>query len=218
MNIYEKLLTVRKTVPYLKKEQTGQQYKYVGSSDVLAAITDKLNELGLILITKVLSSNVLTRETTNAKGNVTAVYFTELNLEFTWVNAENPEETIVIPFYAQGVDTAGEKGVGKALTYGEKYFLLKQFNIATDKDDPDAFQQKQDSHKPQEMSDLKQQQQLHILANELSKFVNQSDQAILSSYGITGSTKDITKAVANDVINDLRKIIGQWKQTTGGQI
>ena len=32
------------------------------------------------------------------------------------------------------VDIAGEKGVGKALTYGKKYFLLKFFNIATDKD------------------------------------------------------------------------------------
>ena len=36
----------------------------------------------------------------------------------------------------------GEKGVGKALTYAEKYFMLKFFNIPTDKDDPDSFQKK----------------------------------------------------------------------------
>src|SRR5690606_10249645 len=47
-------------------------------------------------------------------------------------------------WYGQGIDIAGEKGVGKALTYAEKYYLLKTFNIATDKDDPDSFQDKQE--------------------------------------------------------------------------
>lgn len=46
----------------------------------------------------------------------------------------------MIPWYAQGLDVEGEKGVGKLLTYGEKYLFLKLFNIATDKDDPDSFQ------------------------------------------------------------------------------
>ena len=63
----------------------------------------------------------------NKKGAL--VYFTELIMTMTWINSDNPEETIECPWYAQGVDTAGEKGVGKALTYGEKYFLLKFFNI-----------------------------------------------------------------------------------------
>ena len=31
-----------------------------------------------------------------------------------------------------------DKGLGSALTYGERYFLLKFFHIATDKDDVDA--------------------------------------------------------------------------------
>lgn len=35
--------------------------------------------------------------------------------------------------------------VGKALTYAEKYFLLKTFNIATNGgSDPDSFQEKSD--------------------------------------------------------------------------
>jgi hypothetical protein len=39
-------------------------------------------------------------------------------------------------WYGQGIDS-GERGVGKAMTYAEKYFLLKFFNIPTDEDDPD---------------------------------------------------------------------------------
>lgn len=141
MNIYQRLIEVRKVVPYLQKEAEGQQYKYVSSSQVLASVRRKMDELSLLLIPKILSHQVATKEKPNNKGGTTSEYFTELEMEFTWVNAENPEETITVPWYGQGIDTAGEKGVGKALTYAEKYFILKQFNIATDKDDPDSFQE-----------------------------------------------------------------------------
>jgi hypothetical protein len=146
MNIYQKLIEVRKVVPYLKKESQGHQYQYTGSSQVLGAVRLKLDELGLLLIPQVLNAKVTSEA--NSKGQVN--YFTELTMNMTWVNAENPEEQINVPWYAQGIDTAGEKGVGKALTYAEKYFLLKQFNIATDKDDPDAFQAKmEEAARPQ---------------------------------------------------------------------
>jgi hypothetical protein len=149
MNIYQKLIEVRKAVPYLQKEDKGAQYAYVGSSKVLSNVRSKMDELGLLLVpavtgTKVSESVVEYIEKDkygNEKPKRTTTYFTELTLEMTWINAENPEEQIKVPWYGQGVDIAGEKGVGKALTYAEKYFLLKQFNIATDKDDPDSFQQ-----------------------------------------------------------------------------
>jgi hypothetical protein len=35
------------------------------------------------------------------------------------------------------------------MTYAEKYFILKQLNIATDKDDPDAYEAKQERKKDQ---------------------------------------------------------------------
>lgn len=136
MNIYQKLIEVRKTVPYLQKESKGYQYNYCGSSQVLSAVRAKMDELGLLLVPRVLSHTLHPKGEADAKEHLT-----ELEMEFTWVNAEKPEETIVCPWYGQGLDT-GEKGVGKALTYAEKYFMLKFFNIATDKDDPDSFQEK----------------------------------------------------------------------------
>lgn len=152
MNIYQKLIEVRKVVPYLQKAETGQQYKYVSSSQVLASVRQKMDELNLLLIPKVVAHQVTSKEKQTSKGSLTTEYFTELDMEFIWVNADEPNETIMIPWYGQGIDTAGEKGVGKALTYAEKYFLLKQFNIATDKDDPDRFQEQ---HKgPEKVVDL----------------------------------------------------------------
>jgi hypothetical protein len=152
MNIYQKLVEVRKCVTYLKKESNGPQYNYTGSSQVLASVREKMDELGLLLIPSV-TGHTLNESTVeyiekdrngNEKPKRTTTYFTELDMTMTWVNAEKPEEQIVCPWYGQGVDIAGEKGVGKALTYAEKYFILKQFNIPTDKDDPDAFQKKHD--------------------------------------------------------------------------
>jgi hypothetical protein len=61
---------------------------------------------------------------------------TEMFFEMVWMDADSME-TMSVPWYAQGVDLAGEKGVGKAATYAEKYFLLKFFHVSTKKDDPD---------------------------------------------------------------------------------
>jgi|SRR5579875_367444 len=145
MNIYQKLIEVRKLVHYLQKGEDGPQFKYVSSSQVLAAVRDKLDELALLLMPAVKGHKVT--EHVNAKGTIT--YFTEIDIEYTWVNAENPEETVTRSWYAQGVDLAGEKGPGKAYTYSEKYFILKFFQIATDKDDPDSFQEQ---HKVQTLN------------------------------------------------------------------
>ncbi|WP_017728555.1 ERF family protein [Halalkalibacterium ligniniphilum] len=207
MNIYQKLLEVRKSVPYLKKASQGHQYNYTGSSQVLSAVREKLDELGLVLITKVIDKNVLTETVENKdkydNNKKTTTYFTELNLEFTWINAENPEETIVIPFYAQGVDIAGEKGVGKALTYGEKYFLLKQFNIATDKDDPDAFQQKVENYKPPKLITPEQIGELKTLALQFAKLRNQTEAAVYKVLGITDIEK-LPEGMAHNHIGTLK--------------
>ena len=142
LNIYQKLIEVRKTVPYLKKENSGFQYKYVSSSQVLGNLKQRMDELNVLLIPKVMGKKVTIDVYEKDGGKRTVDYFTELDMTFTWVNADNPSETIECPWYGQGIDTSGEKGVGKALTYAEKYFMLKFFNIPTDKDDPDTFQKK----------------------------------------------------------------------------
>ena len=143
--LYEKLLAVQRQVTYLQKETVGFQYKYVSSSQVLQAVRAAMDEQGLVLTVSVLSSRLLLEAIsggTDKEGKPkTGQHMTELDLEMTWVDAENPEDRQAFRWYGQGIDT-GEKGVGKALTYAEKYFVLKFFHIATDADDPDAVQNK----------------------------------------------------------------------------
>ncbi|KAA6450994.1 ERF family protein [Bacillus swezeyi] len=213
MNIYQKLIEVRKAIPYLKKEKKGGQYEYVGSSQVLGAIRDELDKQSLLLIPKIVDKRILT-ETVESKdqyGNQKkkTTYFTELDLEFVWVDAENPSETLTIPFYAQGVDIAGEKGVGKALTYAEKYFLLKQFNIPTDKDDPDAFQEKVESSKPPEMITQEQKDEIQSLAQSYVEIRGKgSIKLTLEALKIADIDK-VPKGAADQKIHQLKQWIAK---------
>ena len=49
---------------------------------------------------------------------------------------------IRIPYFFTGIQDDSSKALGSALTYSERYFLLKFFNIPTDDDDPDKFEEK----------------------------------------------------------------------------
>ena len=129
--LHMRLLEIQKSVDYLKKDNQSKQYNYVSSSQTLAAIRGLMDEESLLLVPAVTSANVHPGVVYSGK-----MHLTEMHMTFTWVCADNPEDKLECGWYGQGVDD-GEKGVGKALTYAEKYFLLKFFHIATDKDDPD---------------------------------------------------------------------------------
>lgn len=200
MNVFKKLIQVRKAVPYLQKSSRGHQYQYVGSSAVLGALREELDKQSLLLFPKVIDSKVTISDN---KGRQTLL--TELTMEFVWVDAETGE-SYVVPFYAQGIDIGGEKGVGKALTYAEKYFLLKQFNIATDSDDPDAFQNKIDSSTPNFISQ-EQVNELNGFVNELAGLRNTPADSIFSALKIRGFDR-----LPSDQYMNIRGMITSWIQ------
>jgi len=141
MNLYQKLVEVRKVVPYLKKDTKGDQYEYVSGSTVLGKLKEKMDDLGLLLVPAVKNSTMTTLEITeNGQTKVKPTVHAEM--EMIWINADNPEEQLKVPFACFGTQDDISKAFGSALTYSERYFLLKFFNIATDKDDPDSFQDK----------------------------------------------------------------------------
>ncbi len=136
LNIYQKLIEVRKSVPGLSKDKENKFFKfaYVSSSQTLAAVRSEMDKQQLLLIPAIIKHE--TRDHTTKQGG--HQFYTELTLEYKWVNAENPTESILCPWAGIGLDES-EKGIGKACTYSEKYFLLKFFNVPTDKDDPDSM-------------------------------------------------------------------------------
>lgn len=145
MKLTEKLLEIQKTVSSLVKdaENKSDKYDYVSGTAVLNVIRPKMDELGLILIPRVDSATM--HEGVTRSG--TTRFLTEVFYTFTWMDVESGEN-MPVPWYAQGVDLAGEKGVGKAATYAEKTFLLKFFHVPTEKDDPDNDGRTKSGEKP----------------------------------------------------------------------
>ena len=58
-----------------------------------------------------------------------------LETAYRFINMDKPEEFIDIDTYGDGLDT-GDKAPGKAMTYADKYALMKAYKISTG-DDPD---------------------------------------------------------------------------------
>lgn len=134
MSLYKKLLTIQKSVDTIIKDGKNQsdKYDFASNENVLDRFRPLLNEQGLLLIPRVESAGLHEGQTRSG----TARYLTEIFYTMVWHDVESGEE-LAVPWYAQGVDLAGEKGVGKAATYAEKTFLLKFFHVPTNKDDPD---------------------------------------------------------------------------------
>lgn len=135
MAIYKKLLELQRAVVGLTKDKSGNSYQYVSGDKILGIVRPKMDELGLILVPEVTESN-FTREDYATKNGQKSEMFCSVKMKFTWIDADTGE-TLPCKWSSSGMN-AWDKGLGSALTYGERYFLLKFFHIATDKDDIDA--------------------------------------------------------------------------------
>lgn len=230
-NIYQKLVEVRKEVTYLQKSAQGEKFNYVASSQVLASVRDKMDELGLFLEIEVLDRQVNVRERVqkyqNGNEKISYQYEAELDIEFTWINAENPEEKITKKWFSMGLDIGdNSKSVGKAVTYAEKYFLLKTFNIPTDKDDPDSFQTNNEMER--QKKEERKQQQKPADKEEVEKFIetaktfgevrNQPLEAVLKVFQINGENQayQLPKATIEKNVEKLNTWIEKAKQEKKG--
>jgi len=134
LNIYQKLHKIQTHIMGLGKDKSTYSYKYVTGDKVLEHVKPLMNELGLILKQEILSIDNIRQDYATKNGNKSEIN-SKVMMRFTWVDIETGEKDENL-FGANGQND-WDKGVGSALTYGERYFLLKFFHIATDEDDID---------------------------------------------------------------------------------
>ena len=91
------------------------------------------------------------------------------DLIYKWINADKPEEQLEINYHAYGQQSDISQAHGTALTYAERYFLMKFFNIPTDEDDADA-KEKQDKYSKVDPK-IKE-----LLEDEINDFINEVEQ------------------------------------------
>ena len=139
MNIFEKLSNITNEISNVNKNLTVGQgksaYKAVGEADVLKVVKElefKYRVYSYPIDREVLDSTMYT--TTNEYGEKNNI-FSRIKTVYRFVNIDKPEEYIETITFAEGID-AQDKGSGKAMTYSDKYALMKTYKIITG-DDPD---------------------------------------------------------------------------------
>lgn len=137
--IYQKLLHIQKIIVGLEKDKSTFNYKYVTGDKILKLIKPLMNDLGLILKQEVLSIENERQDYVTKNGSKSEI-LSKVMMRFTWIDTETGEKD-VNNFGANGQND-WEKGLGSAVTYAERYFLLKYFHISTDADDVDNEERK----------------------------------------------------------------------------
>lgn len=150
LNLYQKLALIQSEVKGLGKDKDGQNYKYVTGSKVLEHIKPIMIQQGILLKQEIVSiENVRqeyktalekNQETKEWTGKPKVEILSKVMMKFTWIDCETGDKD-ENSFGANGQND-WDKGVGSALTYAERYFLLKYFHINTDEDDIDNPERK----------------------------------------------------------------------------
>lgn len=168
MSIYKKLHTIQSRVNGLGKDKSSNSYQYVTGAKVLGVIKPLMNELGLLLKQEVTS---ITNDRMDYKVGIgtpkekeKSEILSKVMMKFTWIDTETGEKDENL-FGANGQND-WEKGLGSALTYAERYFLLKYFHIPTDEDDIDNSLR--DSKVEENLMNVDNLRDLNILFKQLT--------------------------------------------------
>lgn len=148
MNIYEKMSAITMELCVVAKNlmvgEGRSSYKATGEADVLAAVKPleaKYRVYSYPVSRRIADSGVLTtrKEYTDRNDNTTVTESKKLYMRietvYRFVNLDDPQDDCTITTYGDGVDS-NDKAPGKAMTYSDKYALLKAYKIITG-DDPD---------------------------------------------------------------------------------
>ncbi len=157
LNLFQKIADVKANIEGFTKDTKGYNYSYVSGSQVLHSIRNKMEEHNLLFVPHIKNASYQEIEVM-VKGQKKPNILVSLDLIYTWIDADNPTDRFEIPFYAIGHQDDASKALGTALTYSERYLLMKQFNIPTDEDDADAKQKRETyapKARPEQIKDLK---------------------------------------------------------------
>lgn len=151
--IYEKISAIRKMVEALRKNKDGYGYKYVSDDEILAKVTAGLEKYKLDVYprirpgTTVVTPYSVEKNKVLKNGDVIKDRSNEIivqsDMEFEWIDLENPESRIVIPWAMVGQQSDASQAFGSGLTYCNRYFFLKFFKSSTVESDPDLWRAKQ---------------------------------------------------------------------------
>ena len=214
-NIFKRLSQITSEITAVAKNLNvgwgKSSYKAVGEADVLAAVKPIESKNGVYSYPysrEIIESAVLT--SAKADGTESKQQFLRVKTVYRFVNVDNPADYIDITTYGDGVDSQ-DKAPGKAMTYGDKYALLKAYKIITG-DDPD-----QTASAPLNGKEQKPVQRQTISAEKrkaLEIFLSQHsvpDDFVCKLYNVS-SLGDMTEKFHAHIVNNIKKIEEKYRE------
>lgn len=144
LNIYQRMAAITAELQTVAKNLNvetgkGKGYKAVSERDVIDAVKPLEAKHGVYSYPasrRVLESAALESESEwNGKVTKKTTFFERIETVYRFVNTDDPADFIETTTFAEGIDSQ-DKGSGKAMTYADKYALMKAYKISTG-DDPD---------------------------------------------------------------------------------
>lgn len=215
MNIYEKMMRITADISTVAKNLNvdtgkGKGYKAVSEADVLAAVKPIEAKYGVYSYPcsrSVIDSGEMITQTNY--GERKQLYL-RIETVYRFVNIEKPDEFVDITTYGDGVDTQ-DKAPGKAMTYADKYGLLKAYKIQTG-DDPDkdasadlvSVGKKTRPAEPSTMEDIANMKISEIKVNVLKTKCREDgvpEKILLGLYKVQDLSQMTEKMFSNATIN-----------------
>ena len=148
-NLYQRLAIIRDAAAVIQKDKTGDRYMYVSDEAIMAKISTQIKNQHVSLVPRIVpgtarfemlnlpkvkfdkAGNVI-----NSTSNEAVVYF---DMEYRWVNDDNPDEFISVPWFAIAQMSTAAQAFGSALSYTSRYFKLAYFSISDVNSDPEQW-------------------------------------------------------------------------------
>lgn len=144
-NIYQRVQAVMKAVAYVQKDKlvsgAGGGYKAVTHDNVTATVRQHFVDHGIVVVPRLVASQTVDTGRKTSSGNPILRF--EGTYEVSFVNVDEPTESIVVPVAAHA-DDHGDKAPGKALSYATKGAILKVLLLETGEDDESRVGKKDD--------------------------------------------------------------------------
>lgn len=180
-NIYQRLSAISTELSVVAKntEVNMGRWKYsaVGEADVLRAVKPLEAKHGVYsypAFRTIIESGEI--ESVTFKDEIKKQLFERIETTYRFVNIDEPSDYIEIISYGDGIDSQ-DKSVGKAMTYADKYALLKAYKIVTGEDpdqDGSADLKRSNIKKEVKQRDSIEPNDLIFLQNYIEKSPNES--------------------------------------------
>ena len=191
LNIFQKMSYVTNAIQEVKKnlkvgKGTSSEYKAVKEGDVLKAVKPFEEKIGIYSYPY--SREIVRDErlTFSTKNYETENFVTRIKTIYRFVNLDNISDFVDITSFGDGIDSQ-DKSPGKAMTYSDKYALMKAYKIETGDDE---------NQKPQEIKkkepteeELKKRAELIAKFEILINATGTDRELIYSTYKVENNTQ-----------------------------